>query len=139
MKLVLAVLLASLSLPAYASCTHTFNGPTAVITCSTGTESTLTQSSVEGLPLDGAFFSKAPGGIVVHAETAGTMTASTLACYVQNSQTGQWNRNPDLDLTVQALARQAWLGLAVPAHSGRIVWLPNGTGVATTIYITPSY
>ena len=128
----LALLLPRLAL---ATCTTTDGGSVVTVTCTTGTESTLTASSIEGLKLNTIFSSNR--GLAVHAETAGTMTAGgTLQAYVQNPATGNWNRVPDLDLTVQALARQAWFGLAVVNQMGRIIWLPSGTGLATTIYIT---
>lgn len=120
---------------AFATCTHTDNGSYVSIVCTSGTESTLTASSAEGLKLN-ALFSKI-AGLSVHAETAGTMTAGgTLQAYVQNPATGNWNRAPDLDLTVQALARQSFVGLQIVNQMGRIAWLPSGTGLATTIYIT---
>ena len=130
-------LLACLALPrlAHATCTTTDGGSVVTVACTTGTESTLTAGSSEGLKLNTIFSSSR--GLTVHAETAGTMTAGgSLQAYVQNPATGNWNRVPDLDLAVQALARQAWFGLAVVNQMGRIIWLPNGTGLATTIYIT---
>lgn len=132
-KLLMAALLALAALPAAASCTWTYSGHTAVGTCTTGTESTLAAS--DGLPLvDWRAFS----GVSVYAETAGTMTASVLQAWAQNPVTGAWMRVPDLDLTVQALAKQGWFGLSVPSPTGRIAWLPSGTGLATTIYIIGS-
>jgi len=139
MKYLIAVLLAVLLLPAaaWASCTTTDGGSVVTVTCSTGTESTLTAGSVEGLKLAGM---RAVAGVSVHAETAGTMTAGgTLQAYVQNPATGNWNRVIDLDLTVAALARQSFLGLTIVNPMGRVIWLPNGTGLATTIYLTYSY
>jgi hypothetical protein len=139
----LIALLVALSLPlaAEAACTHATSGGTTTITCTTGTESTLTQSSTtEGLSLDSTFFGKAVYGIAVHAETAGTMTAGgTLQAWLQNPSTGQWNRAPDLDLTVQALARQSWLGLRTVAPRGRLAYLPNGVGLAVTVYLVSSF
>jgi hypothetical protein len=134
-KYLFAALLAVLALPAAATCTHADGGTYTTITCTTGTESTLTASSAEGLKLN-TLFSRTMG-LSVHAETAGTMTAGgVLQAYVQNPVTGNWNRVPDLDLTVQALARQSFVGLAIVNQMGRIAWLPSGTGLATTIYIT---
>jgi hypothetical protein len=138
----LSAALALLVLPlwAEASCTHASAGPNVVITCTTGTESTLTQSSTEGLGLGSAFFGKATTGLAVHVETAGTMTAGgVLRAWLQNPLTGQWNRAPDLDVPVQALARQGFLGLSVVSAKGRIAFLPDGVGLAAVIYIIPSY
>lgn len=139
-KLIAVLLLLAAPLAAFASCTHATSGPVTTITCTTGTESTLTASSSEGMGLDGTFFGKLVSGIAVHAETAGTMTAGgSLQAYLQNPATGAWNRAPDLDLTTQALARQAWLGLKVVSSKGRIAYLPSGVGLAVTIYLVGSY
>lgn len=140
-KLILAALLALLlPLTASAACTFTNAGAVNVNTCTTGTESTLTQSSTEGLSLDSAFFSKPVTGLAVHVETAGTMTAGGfLQAYLQNPITGQWNRAPDLDVSVSALARQSFLGLRVVSSKGRLAYLPSGVGLASVIYLVPSY
>lgn len=137
-KIFTALLCALLALPAWATCSTDSTASThATVTCTTGTESAPSQSSTDGLRLEQF---RPVVGITVHAETAGTMTAGgVLQAYAQNPVTGQWNRSPDLDLTVQALARQAWVGLSVPAARGRIVWYPSGTGLATTIYIIAAY
>ena len=119
---------------ARASCTWAYSSNVAVGTCSTGTETVLAAN--DGLKLVDW---RSVTGITVFAETAGTMTASTLACYAYNPATSSWIRVPDLDLTVQALAKQGWFGLSVPSPLGRVAWLPNGTGLATTIYIYGSY
>jgi hypothetical protein len=137
MKNLIIALLLSLPAYAFATCTTANDGPVTTVTCTTGTESTLTASSNEGHKLNTIFSGQRQPGLTVHAETAGTMTAGgTLQAYVQNPATGNWNRVIDLDLTVAALARQAWFGLTVANQMGRIIWLPNGTGLATTIYIT---
>ena len=124
-----------LPLAAEATCTWTISSNIATGTCTTGAETGTPPTANEGLPLvDWRSYT----GISVYAETAGTMTASTLAAYAKNPATGSWIRVPDLDLTVQALAKQGWFGLSVPSPAGRILWLPVGTGVATTIYIIGS-
>lgn len=101
----------------------------ATATCSTGSESAPAGASA-GLSL--GYIS----GFTVHAETAGTMTAGgILQAYLYNPESASWVRAPDLDLVVQALAKQAFAGFQVTGRNGRIAFVPSGVGVAVTIYI----
>ena len=88
----------------------------------------------DGISLEGLY------GLVVIVEASGTMTAGgTLQCYVWNPQGTNWVRNPDLDLTVSALQRQAFPGIFIASARGRATWVPNGVGsVATTVYMIGS-
>jgi hypothetical protein len=135
-KLAVALLLSLFALHASAATTWSngawlFGGPgsTVIATCSTGTESAPTLAT-QGISLANL------AGFVVHAETAGTMTAGgLLKAYLYNAETGSWISAPDLDLTVQALAKQSFSGFTVTAPAGRIAYVPSGVGVAVTIYI----
>lgn len=137
MKKLCAVLLLSLiALQAEATTTWS-NGSSArvsIATCSTGTESAPTLAT-QGLELANV------SGFSVHAETAGTMTAGgLLLAYVYNPEgSGSWNRAPDMDLTVQALAKQSFTGFQVTSYAGRIAYVPSGVGVAVTVYIVGTF
>lgn len=134
MKTLFAAVALLLSLPAYATITWTSadNGLVSIASCTSTTESAPTLVT-EGLSLAGV------KGIVVVIETAGTLTAGgVLQAYIWNDSAGtpSWVRVPDHDLTVQALAKQAFSGFAVTSPRGRIAFIPSGVGLASTIYIT---
>ena len=133
----------ALLLPAAARAACTFTegaAKSSVATCTTGTEAAAPSGAEDGLGLEGWFFGKPTTGIAVFAETAGTMTAGgTLQAWLLNPATSVWQRAPDLDLTTQALANQGWIGLKIVASRGRVAFKPSGTGLATTIYLVPSY
>lgn len=137
MKKLFAVLLVALfALQAQATTTWS-NGSSArvaIATCTTGTESAPTLAT-QGLELANV------SGFAVHAETAGTMTAGgVLQAYLYNPEgSGSWNRAPDLDLTVQALAKQSFAGFQVTSYAGRIAYVPSGVGLAVTVYIVGTF
>lgn len=115
--------------PAFSDHTADNRGRAIKAACTTGTESAPTLVT-EGIDLRGL------SSLSVAVETAGTMTAGgTLQAYVWNPVTAQWNRCPALDLTVQALASQAFPTLRVEAGFGRFTYVPNGVGVACSIYV----
>lgn len=124
----------------FASTTWSTTPTGAKAVCTTGSESAPTLVT-EGLRLDASNSGvRAVKSFTVHAETAGTMTAGgVLQAYLWNptgnSGNGQWNRAPDLDLTVSALASQAFPGFTVTSPVGRIAYVPSGVGLAVTIYI----
>ena len=122
-----------LALPTWASTTWTApDRRTSVATCTTGTEGAPT--GTVGIPLDNV------SGFTVHVEAGGAMTADgTFQAYIRNRQTGNWNRAPDLDLVAKALSRQAFTGFSVVAGADRLAYVPNGIGVAVTIYINGAY
>lgn len=104
----------------------------AVATCTTGTESAPSGTG-DGLSLAGIH------GFAVYVETgAGAMTAGgKLLAYLFNPETGTWDPVSDgtLDLTVSAVASQAFSGFAVYGGTGRIAYVPSGVGLAVHIYI----
>lgn len=121
--------------------TVTYTSPNAKvvkIACSTGTETANAPTqATDGLALtSNEVFIKAA---VVFVETAGTMTAGgLLKCYLFNPVTASWTAAPDLDLTVQNVAKQGFSGLYIPAPGGRIAYIPSGVGLACDIYIIGS-
>lgn len=136
MKKLFAVLLVALfALQAQATTTWS-NGSSArvsIATCTTGTESAPTLAT-QGLELANV------SGFSVVAETAGTMTAGgVLQAYLYNPESSSWSRSPDLDLVVQALAKQAFSGFQVTSYAGRLAYVPSGVGVAVTIYIVGTF
>jgi hypothetical protein len=67
---------------------------------------------------------------------AGPFLAGTLQAYVLNPVSGNWARNPSLDVTLTAgLYRQCFAGWQVPSPIGRIAFLPSGTGQPSSIYL----
>jgi hypothetical protein len=138
MKKLLAVLLVTV-FALQASATTTWStGSSArvsVATCSTGSESAPTLAT-HGLALGQV------SSFTVVAETAGTMTAGgVLQAYYYNPESASWVRAPDMDLIVQALAKQAFPGFQVTSNVGRgerIAFIPSGVGVAVTVYIVGS-
>lgn len=134
-KLFAALLAAFFALQAQAATTWSSasSGRTVIATCTTGTESAPTLAT-QGIELANV------SGFAVHAETAGTMTAGgVLLAYLYNPQSSVWNRAPDLDLTVQALADQSFAGFQVTSYAGRLAYVPSGVGVAVTIYIVGTF
>jgi hypothetical protein len=136
MKKLFAVLLVALfALQALATTTWS-NGSSArvsIATCSTGSESAPTLAT-QGLELANV------SGFTVHAETAGTMTAGgVLQAYLYNPESSSWIRSPDLDLVVQALAKQSFAGFQVTSYAGRLAFVPSGVGVAVTVYIVGTF
>lgn len=126
------LVLAFLALPAEASCTYSTPGgsTTTVVTCTATTEAAPTLVS-EGRSLANL------RGLTVIVESSGTMTAGgTFQAYLWNLGSSSWVRAPELDLTAQALAKQAWPGFVVTVPQGRIDYKPTGTGAnTTTIYL----
>jgi hypothetical protein len=114
-----------------ATTTYSSNsGQIVFVTADSGSAAAPT-TVADGINLEGLY------GVNVIVEASGTMTAGgTLQCYVWNPQSTTWVRNPDLDLTVAALQRQAFAGIFVAAARGRATWVPNGVGsLATTVYM----
>lgn len=128
----LAVVLLALALPLLASAACTYSTGGDVATCTSTTESAPTLAT-EGRPLDGL------KGLTVIVTAPGAMTAGgTFQAYLYHQVAG-WVRAPDLDLTAQALAGQAWPGFVVTVPAGRIDFKPTGTGAqTTTIYMVGS-
>lgn len=131
-KLLAALLSLALPLLASAACTYSSGTEwsTRIATCTTTTEAAPTLVT-EGLSLGGK------KGMTVVVESSGTMTAGgTFQAYLWTpsaaSGAGAWVRAPDLDLTAQALAKQAWPGFVVSVAQGRIDYRPSGTGALTT-------
>lgn len=126
------LLILALASPAVASITWTedLSKVYALAVCSSGTESAPTLVA-EGLNLDRV------KGLTVSYEAASAMTADgTLQAYLWNPISEQWNRATDLDLTATAVADEEW-GLEVVGHppGSRIAFVPNGIGVAGSLYI----
>ena len=110
--------------------TSTNSGRIVYVTADSGSAAAPT-TVADGISLQGLY------GLVVIVEASGTMTAGgTLQCYIWNPQSVTWIRNPDLDLTVSALQRQAFPGIFIASARGRATWVPNGVGsLATTVYM----
>ena len=110
--------------------TNTNSGRIVIVTADSGS-ATAPTTVADGISLEGLY------GLNVIIEASSTMTAGgTLQCYVWNPQSTTWVRNPDLDLTVAALQRQAFPGIFIAASRGRATWVPNAVGsVATTVYM----
>lgn len=135
-KILVAVLSVVIPLAAEAACTWTSTDRGVQGVCDT---TPVAPSGSDGLALGGALFTPNVKAYVVHAETAGTMTAGgTLQAYLLNPVTSNWNRAPDLDVTVQALARQTFTGLSVNVSQGRVAYVASGVGVTVNIYINAS-
>lgn len=131
-KLVAALLAVLLPLASWASCTYATAGgsSTTVATCTTTTEAAPTLVT-EGISLAGL------AGLTVVVKSTGTMTAGgTFQAYLWELNSASWVRAPDLDLTAQALAGQAWPGFLITVPQGRLDYKPTGTGAnTTTIYL----
>ncbi len=133
-KLILVAAAILLPFASSASTTYAVTASGVKATATTGSESAPTVVT-EGLSLGSG---PSICGIAVIAETAGTMTAGGLLnAYVWNPESTSWVRLPDRDLTVAALAKQAFDGVWVPVATAgsRITWVPSGVGVAVTIYM----
>jgi hypothetical protein len=79
------------------------------------------------------------GFTVVYESTGAAFTACSLQAYVRsavaNSGAGLWVRVPDLDLTVQALTAQGFVGFRVTAPRDRIAFIPNGCAQPGIVWI----
>lgn len=130
------VILACLLVPLSAFGATTWTTPASLVSkaaCTTGSE-TGTPPSTDS---DGLALSRL-SGFVVHVEAGSAMTAGSLAAYLWNPVTDQWNRAPELDITVVGGgSSEASSGFAVtsPRSGSRIAYLPDGLGVAVDVYI----
>lgn len=109
--------------------------------CTTGTETSHTATAA-GLDLAGL------KGFVVMAKTCSAFTGSTcsavggnmtaggkLQAWIRNPVTSSWARAPDLDITVTAVAEEAYPGYTVSMPFGTIAFDPNGVGTGVELYI----
>lgn len=79
-------------------------------------------------------------GFAVHVESGSSFDGGTLQAYLLNEVTGNWNRAPELDLTVEtALLAQGFSGFEVTSPSSRIAYVPDGIAAGLTIYINGSF
>jgi hypothetical protein len=136
MKRILAAVLAALIAVSVSAATTWSRGPrrhTAIATFTTGTESAPTGSAaLTGLDLTSI------DGFAVYVEAAGAMTAGgKFLAYLQNPATGTWIRVHDgsLDLTVSAVATQAFTGFMVAGGTSKLAYIPSGVGQASVLYI----
>lgn len=123
---------------AFATCTQTqVSSSRSKLACTTGTEPAPTLST-QGQSLVGL----KGVSVTVEADSGQTLSgAGTLQAYTWDPVAAGWARNPDLDLpvTVSAARRQSFLGIWVPAPTGRIAYAPNGVTVSAggvTVYTT---
>lgn len=67
---------------------------------------------------------------------SGNIAASAYArCFHKNPQTGNWASVPELDVPLNAVARQSSVGFPIPNKRGRLIWLPDAVGGACTVYL----
>jgi len=140
-KLVLPFLVAAFLIPltAFAGTTWSFPTPDgltskAVDTTGTGSAPTL---ATDGLGLSSIGMRN--GFTVIYESTGSAFTACSLQAYIYsanaNSGAGLWVRVPDLDLTVQALTAQGFVGFRVTAPRDRIAFVPSGCGQPGNIWL----
>lgn len=106
----------------------------AVDTTGTGSAPSLV---TDGLDLSG--IGSKNGFTVVYESTGSVFTSGALQAYLYcanaASGSGLWARAPGMDLTVQALSSQAFVGTSIIVPIGRIAFVPVGTAQPGIVWV----
>ena len=132
MKALLAAFILLIAGVALATTTQTSadGGKDVILTFTTGTELDPTTDGTQGLRLDGV------AGFSIMVSSTGNMTSGgVFKAFLWNNNTLKWVRVWDgtLDLITAPTDKQAWAGLTVSAGQGRIMYVPYGVGVASSL------
>jgi hypothetical protein len=127
-RILVALVVASLSLPANAACVWSDVTTYAVkAVCGDGDE-VAPSAATDGLALSSSFFSGAKGLVVTACADAGaTITSGTFKAYTYDPGSALWARSPELDLIVAEAGNRcvSWSGMTVTVPKGRAAWIPS--------------